>query len=150
MTQSDKDGSPLSTNALDAQFLFPGSAHVASGQEIRRPRSPACGAVQGAVGRFRGLSTVLGAGGLWARMCTKVPAGGWENLGPARFGGTWAWFGRVRARTAAPGRPGELSGTSLGVFRAAFGTENRFSESSEEHFPAQDRSPNRFVVVLDC
>ena len=36
-TESHETCSTLSTNALDVRFFFPGSAHVASGQEIRRP-----------------------------------------------------------------------------------------------------------------
>ena len=36
-TESDETCSTLSTNALDVRYFFPGSAHVASGQEIRRP-----------------------------------------------------------------------------------------------------------------
>ena len=36
-TESHETCSTLSTNALDVRILFPGSAHVASGQEIRRP-----------------------------------------------------------------------------------------------------------------
>ena len=36
-TESHETCSTLSTNALDVHIFFPGSAHVASGQEIRRP-----------------------------------------------------------------------------------------------------------------
>ena len=129
---------------------FPGSAHVASGQESADPGVRRVGRLKGQWCRFRGLSTVLGAGGLWARVWSKMPAGGWENLGPARFGGTWAWFGRVRARKAAPGRSRELSGTRSGVFRGAFGAQNRSSEPSEEHFGAQNGSFYGFAVLFDC
>ena len=65
-------------------------------------------------------------------MVPKKPAGGRGNLGPARSGGTWAWFGRVRVRKGAPGRVRELSGTRSGVFRGAFGGKHRSSEPSEE------------------
>ena len=44
-TESHETCSTLSTNALDVRIFFPGSAHVASGQEIRRPRR-ACGVVE--------------------------------------------------------------------------------------------------------
>ena len=44
-TKSHETCSTLSTNALDVRIFFPGSAHVASGQEICRPRR-ACGIVE--------------------------------------------------------------------------------------------------------
>ena len=46
-TESDETCSTLSTNALDVRYFFPGSAHVASGQEIRRPRRGVRGGLKG-------------------------------------------------------------------------------------------------------